>query len=112
MLDVLATIGMCIGAVLLLGWIFGVAVEFFTGVRIEWRFLLWGMFHRKEIAEASICQCHKPGAEWTPAVDPNGRITMLCCWYCGRVASPAEFHEIMAARKGGSLATSTPLRPN
>src|SRR5262245_55482908 len=72
-------------------WIFGVAVEFFTGVRIDWGFLFWGWRHRREIAEASICQCRKPGAEWTPGMDPAGNIMMYVCWYCGRTALPHEF---------------------
>jgi hypothetical protein len=77
-------------------WILGVAVEFFTGVRINWSFLFWGLRHRREIEEASVCQCRKPGAQWTPACDPTtGTVTMLVCWHCGRTASPEESAEVM-----------------
>ena len=108
MLHALEMIVVGLGLLLFGVWIFGVATEFLTGVRIEWGFLLWGLRHRKEIEEASICQCHKPGAEWTPAGNPStGNVTMLVCWYCGRVASPAEFHEIMKERKRAALTSST-----
>jgi hypothetical protein len=89
-------------------WILGVATEFFTGVRPKWGLLLWGLFHRKELEEASRCGCDKGEPVWLMVAGSGGDPIGWVCFQCGRWATPSEAATITRGDMAGS--TENPVQ--
>ena len=75
-------------------WLLGVLTQFLTGVRLDYGFMIWGLLHRKELREASICGCHKGEAVWGTLLGIYGEPQEFYCMRCGRYPT-AEEHQFL-----------------
>lgn len=75
-------------------WLLGVLTQFLTGVRLDYGLMIWGLLHRKELREASICGCHKGEAVWGTLLGAYGEVQELYCMGCGRRPT-AEEHQLL-----------------